>query len=312
MKEKRYFLERRSFPVKAALVCLLLAFVLRGISGFLNRVVLEDKLTLFSFLMFLGSCLLYALSLLLFGKKWLWLTTGTFVLGIMAFVSRLFTFDNLLQEEVSILRMMISILYYLVVTAVYAGTVCGGLRGKWFLVLLFMFPLAGHIVFDIIPAFRQGAALSAVQILAELSVLFVIIGMIFTALGMRHVGHEYHDRKKKEKEAVPPPAEKPDEKPPVVSDAVQQKPVSENGSEHVPEPELPEETAYAAALEMPSAVESNTAEVSEEEGYDPFAPSTEPIRLTLDPVLGDDNSETDTEETNAGESGSKKDEHAQA
>ena len=110
MKEKKYLLDRRSFLVKAALVCLLLAFVLRGVSGLLNRVVLEDRLTLFSFLLFLGSCLFYGLSLILFGRKWLWVTTGPFVLGVMAFVARLFTYDNLLQVETSIPRMMISIL----------------------------------------------------------------------------------------------------------------------------------------------------------------------------------------------------------
>ena len=203
MKEKRYFLDRHSFPLKAAVVCLLLAFVLRGVSGLLNRVVLEDRLTLFSFLLFLGSCLLYTLSLLLFGKKWLWLTVGPFVLGVMAFVARLFTFDNLLLEEASVPRMLISILYYLVVTAIYSVTACGGMRGKWLLVPLFLFPLAAHVMFDILPAFRQGLAVPAAQVLAELSVLAVIIGMLFVSLAMKRQS-KAHAEKQEKTEVVPP------------------------------------------------------------------------------------------------------------
>ena len=316
MKEKKYLLDRRSFLVKAALVCLLLAFVLRGVSGLLNRVVLEDRLTLFSFLLFLGSCLFYSLSLILFGRKWLWVTTGPFVLGVMAFVARLFTYDNLLQVETSIPRMMISILFYLVVTAVYSVTVSGGFRGRWLLVLLFLFPLAGHIVFDIIPAFRQGVAISASQILAELSVLAVIFGMIFTALSFRHtLPAPSENRKKKEDAVVPPqPGNKLDEKPPVVSDPAQSdESAAESEPESVPDDSAgsPAEAEPAAAAEEPKAAGKNeeaseavdTPDVitkPEAEEYDPFAPSTEPIRLTLDPLIGK------TEETDSSVSGEEK------
>ena len=315
MKEKKYFLDRFSFPAKAALVCLLLAFVLKGASGLLNRVVLEDRLTLFSFLLFLVSCLLYAVSLLLFGKKWLWITVGPFMLGIMTFVVRLFTFDNLLQVEVSIPRMLISILYYLIITAVYSVTVSGGLRGRWFLILLFLFPLAGHIIFDIIPAFQQKLTLSVSQILAELSVLIVIIGMIFTALSFKHVGQTATEkRKKKAAEVVPPiPGNKLDEKPAVISDPAQpevaaaepekpaavESPVSEESesSEQLSAVEgasLPEETALAD--DVPDEVPY------EEESYDPFAPSAEPIRLTLDPFPGEDHKNTEeADNSNSGE-----------
>jgi len=311
MKEKKYLLDRRSFSVKAALVCLLLGLVLRGVSGLLNRVVLEDRLTFFSFLLFLGSCLLYGLSLLLFGRKWLWVTTGPFVLGVMAFVARLFTYDNLLQIEVSIPRMMISILFYLVITAVYSATVCGGLRGKWLLVLLFLFPLAGHVVFDIIPAFRQGAALSASQILAELSVLIVLVGMVFTAISMRHtLPVPTENKKKKGDEVAPPqPGNKLDEKPPVVSDPEQ--PASDEEQEKA-SPEtgnfaddkakessvIVEEDAVSAEPE--NAVEAIISSDAENEmdldDDDPFAPSQGPIKLTLDPFAGEkpeDTGETD-------------------
>ena len=307
MKEKKYLLDRRSFPVKAALVCLLLGIVLRGVSGLLNRVVLEDRLTFFAFLLFLGSCLLYGLSLLLFGRKWLWITTGPFVLGVMAFVARLFTYDNLLQVEASIPRMLISMLFYLVVTAVYSATVCGGLRGKWFLVLLFLFPLAGHVVFDIIPAFRQGVSLSASQILAELSVLIVLIGMVFTALSMRHtLPAPGEGKKKKSDEVAPPqPGNKLDEKPPVISDpeSADEPAVEEAAPEaetppaelaETPAEEEPAVTADEAPVpeepDKPSEAEaaSDAADEPEADDYDPFAPSTGPIRLTLNPFTGED------------------------
>ena len=316
MKEKKYLLDRRSFPVRAALVCLLLGLIFRGVSGLLNRVVLEDRLTFFAFLLFLGSCLLYGLSLLLFGRKWLWVTTGPFVLGVMAFVARLFTYDNLLQVEVSIPRLLISMLFYLVVTAVYSATVCGGLRGKWFLVLLFLFPLAGHVVFDIIPAFRQGVSLSASQILAELSVLVVLIGMVFTALSMRHTIPEPAEKKKKGEEVTPPqPGDKLDEKPAVVSDP---EPAAEPAVEEAaPEAETPPSEAAETPAEEEPAVAAEEAAVPEESekpaepeaasdaadepeagDYDPFAPSTEPIRLTLDPFAGGTPENTEETENN--------------
>ena len=324
MKEKRYFLDRQSFPLKAAVVCLLLAFVLRGVSGLLNRVVLEDRLTLFSFLLFLGSCLIYTLSLLLFGKKWLWLTVGPFVLGVMAFVARLFTFDNLLQEEVSVLRMLISILYYLIVTAIYSVTACGGMRGKWLLVPLFLCPLAAHVMLDILPAFRQGLAIPAAQILAELSILTVIIGMLFVSLAMKRQS-KVPAGKQEKTEVVPPiPGNKLDEKPPVVTDPqpaepekaeepvvsapVQpepEEPASAEEEKEIPEEEQsekeplsePEEAAAAVEAEAAPPAEVKEPEAEEAEEFDPFAPSREPIRLTLDPFKGDDNSETDTEKT---------------
>ena len=304
MKEKKYFLDRRSFPAKAALICLLLAFIFRGVSGLLNRVVLEDRLTFFAFLLFLGSCLLYGLSLLLFGRKWLWVTIGPFVLGVMTFVARLFTYDNLLQVEVSIPRMLISILFYLIITALYSATVCGGLRGKWLLVLLFLFPLAGHVVFDIIPAFRQGASLSVSQILAELSVLVVLIGMVFASLAMKHTVPAPADKKKKKgNEVTPPlPGNKLDEKPPVVSDPAHSAAAEAETVAAVPAAEaLPEKEAEAEAAdvaeaplseesvqvpETPAAQEKENEPVEDDD--DPFAPSTEPIRLTLDPFGGED------------------------
>ena len=313
MKEKKYLLDRRSFPVKAALVCLLIGFVLKGISGLLNRVVLEDRLTFFSLLLFLGSCLLYGLSLLLFGRKWLWVTTGPFVLGVMAFVARLFTYDNLLQVETSIPRMMISILFYLVITAVYSVTVCGGLRGKWLLVFLFLLPLAGHVVFDIIPAFKLGVVLSASQILAELSVLVVLIGLVFTALSMRHTLPATVENKKKKGEDVTPPqpGNKLDEKPPVVSDPA--KPETEP-VEPVKEETSTEAENYPAKNEAVSAEEpavsaeeaSVPAEAEKEpepeaDDDDPFALSTEPIRLTLDPFS--EMTSENTEETDNSSSG---------
>ena len=298
MKEKKYLLDRRSFPVKAALVCLLIGFVLKGISGLLNRVVLEDRLTFFSLLLFLGSCLLYGLSLLLFGRKWLWVTTGPFVLGVMAFVARLFTYDNLLQVETSIPRMMISILFYLVITAVYSVTVCGGLRGKWLLVFLFLLPLAGHVVFDIIPAFKLGVVLSASQILAELSVLVVLIGLVFTALSMRHTLPATVENKKKKGEDVTPPqpGNKLDERPPVVSDPAQpETDFIEPVKEETTAEEESRQTENAAISEGKSVLSAKGASVPSEpekesepetDDNDPFALSTEPIRLTLDPFSG--------------------------
>lgn len=313
MKEKKYLLDRHSFPVKAALLCLLIGFVLRGISGLLNRVVLEDRLTFFSLLLFLGSCLLYGLSLLLFGRKWLWVTTGPFVLGVMAFVARLFTYDNLLQVETSIPRMMISILFYLVITAVYSVTVCGGLRGKWLLVFLFLLPLAGHVVFDIIPAFKLGVALSASQILAELSVLVVLIGLVFTALSMRHTLPEtVENKKKKGEDVVPPqPGNKLDEKPPVVSEPAQPETESaEPVKEETTAEEENHQTENAAISEEVPALSAEGASVpsepekepeAETDDDDPFAPSTEPIRLTLDPFSGV--TSENTEETENSSSG---------
>jgi hypothetical protein len=159
-------------------------------------------------------------------------------------------------------------------------------------------------------------AISASQILAELSVLAVIFGMIFTALSFRHtLPAPSENRKKKENAVVPPqPGNKLDEKPPVVSDpALSDESAAESEPESVPDDSAgsPAEAEPAAAAEEPKAAGKNE-EASEEvdipdvitkpeaEEYDPFAPSTEPIRLTLDPLIGK------TEETDSSVSGEEK------
>ena len=180
----RYTFDRKSFFGKAAIFCLILSVVLRGIGGLLNRTIFEDWFTIVEFGLPILCALLYVICLLIFGRKWFKVTVFPFVLGVMACVVRLFSFDNLMQQEMSVERILVSVFFYLVVTALYSAIAFGGLRARILLFLLFLVPLGYHAVFEIYPTVLSGFGLNLSLILMELSVLAVIVAMIFVSLAL--------------------------------------------------------------------------------------------------------------------------------
>jgi hypothetical protein len=297
----RYTFDRKSFFGKAAIFCLILSMVLRGIGGLLNRTIFEDWFTIVEFGLPILCALLYLLSLLIFGRKWFKVTVFPFVLGVMACVVRLFSFDNLMQQEMSVERILVSVFFYLVVTALYSAIAFGGLRARILLFLLFLVPLGYHAVFEIYPTVVSGFGLNLSLILMELSVLAVIVAMIFVSLSLSSKPRVSPVDPESGKNVVPPlPGDRLDEKPPVVTtEAPAEKPSEPAPAEQQPVTEKPEpviekpEPADKKPEPAPASCESTPVSSwpapaeKEDPDYDPFAPSSGPIKLTLNPDLGD-------------------------
>ena len=297
----RYTFDRKSFFGKAAIFCLILSVVLRGIGGLLNRTIFEDLFTIVEFGLPILCALLYVICLLIFGRKWFKVTVFPFVLGVMACVVRLFSFDNLMQQEMSVERILVSVFFYLVVTALYSAVAFGGLRARILLFLLFLLPLGYHAVFEIYPTVVSGFGLNLSLILMELSVLAVIFAMIFVSLALSSKPRVSPVDPESGKNVVPPlPGDRLDEKPPVVTtEAPAEKPSEPAPTESQSVAEKPEpviekpEPAAEKPEPAPASYEStpvsswSAPKEKEDPDYDPFAPSSGPIKLTLNPDLGD-------------------------
>ena len=295
----KYTYNRKSFFGKAAALFLIISVVFRVIGGLLNRTIFEDRFATLEFALPIFCALLYLLCLACFGRKWFRITSIPFVLGVMACVVRLFSYDNLMQQEMPVERILVSVFYFLILTAVYSAVAFNGLRARILLFLLFLVPLGYHAVFEIYPMVLAGFGLNASLVLMELSVLSVIFAMLFVSLALSSKPRVTDVNPESGKTVVPPlPGDKLDEKPPVVTGEApvhvseKPEPVPEKPAEPVPsKPEVITEPKKEEAVPTPFAVSDVSAPSFEEPEYDPFAPSSGPIQLTLNPDLGFDKAE---------------------
>ena len=285
-RPNQYVLDRKSFCGKAAILCLFLAMVFRCVGGLLNLTIFEDRFATVEFLLPVGCCILYILCILIFGRRWFKISVVPFLLGVMACVLRLYSYDNLLQQEASFERILCSIFFYLIVASAYSGIVLGSLRGKTLLLLLFLVPLGSHAWFEIYPLFRDGIRVEPSLILMELSVLCVIVAMLFAAAGM-HLGVP-GSRSTGSKPAPTASAPETEETDAAPADAPAEASAPEFAEPPVTAPEASAEEPYASAS-SPATEADGEEEAEEEDGYDPFAPS--PIHLTLNPDLNEDQPE---------------------
>lgn len=302
-RHNRYRFDRRSALGKAAVFCLVLSVLFRGFGGLLNLTIFQDRFSTIEFALPILSSLLYLLCLLCFGRKWFKVTVFPFVLGLIACVLRLYSFDNLMQQEMSVERVVLSVSFYLILASVYSGLAFGGFRARILLFLLFLVPLAYHAVFEIYPAIRDGYILTPSLVLLELGVLSVIFAMLFLTLSLSRRPLVTEVDPESGKTVVPPvPGDRLDGKPPVVSAAFPEEVKVPEVQEEQPSPEPEQKEAEAVSSEAgsggaaepyhPAAPVAPSQPESEVE-YDPFAPSPGPIRLTLNPSLDDSRNEKD-------------------
>lgn len=185
------------------------------------------------------------------------------------------------------LRVLISVFFYFVLAAVYSAVLSGGFRAKWLLFALFLAQFCAHGYLEIYPAFARGERIQIFPILMELSFDLILIGMLFASAGLSRKDKVVKVKPDSGKTVVPPiPGNKLDAKPPVSTEAApaaaaEEKVNNEPVSKPEPEPE-PEAPATPERKEEIRAEEHKITEETEE--YDPFAPSKEPIKLTLNPV----------------------------
>ncbi len=295
-------LDRKGFPAKAAMICLAVSILCRGIGGLLDMTIFEDRFTFAEFLLPIACSVLLLLCIVAFGRKGFWTSVIPFVCLMMAFVLRLFTFDNLQQIELPLNMVLLSVFVCMILAALYAATVFGA-RTKWLLFLLLLTALGAHVWFEIIPAFTEGAGLALQPVFMEISVLFLFFSLIFVAVGLTRKHREAQQRPNHGKEPVaPPPADETGSRPPVTEEKTASSP--EQGIQRpAPEPQKPEPApekepvvpTVPAMSEMKPEPEVKKPEPEEE--YDPFAPSKEPIKLTLNPVGFSVHTEDETRES---------------
>ena len=181
MKTK-YILDKKTFPARAAIVSLLLAVIFRliGTVGHFS----DLHFLVYRFALPAVSCILYVLTIIWFGRKGFWTSFFPFIMGVLFFIVRLLDGDSSAEGEYKTLGIVIAMLVYLLIVAVYSCTIFGAIKTKIFIVILFTATLAYHIVYVDYPAIA-GKTASAEAIFMELGVLCMLLGMFFASVGLK-------------------------------------------------------------------------------------------------------------------------------
>lgn len=179
---KGFSIDKKSFCARAAVVCMLLAVVFRVIGCF-DLVLNFNSVTSVTVLILpVACCLVFVLCIVLIGKKGFWFSFLPVLLGMVFFVLRALTDDNMMGEKLPVLHIAVCIVLYLVILVLYSCTVFGAIKTKWICALIFLLAFAYHVVMEDYPNFRTA---TMNQIMNELSVLLIILGMFFACLGLK-------------------------------------------------------------------------------------------------------------------------------
>ncbi len=173
----KYYIDRSGFGIQAMviLMALSIAFRIIGCWGLWN----DHNFAVLQIALPIVSALLYILSIWFFGKHAVWLSFVPVVLGAVFFIVKSLGFE-------SKLHMILCILLYIGVIALYFCTVFGIIRTKWFLVLLFLLPFLYHIFVEDLAALRDVSnPVNFADGMQEMSVLCVMLGLFFTALSLK-------------------------------------------------------------------------------------------------------------------------------
>ena len=270
----RMTIDRKKFWGKTAVILLLLSAVLKGVAAILARAMLKgDLFATVEFILPAVACLLYVLTIVLFGRKGFLLSTAPFIAGVLGFIMRQFSYDNLLQEQWPLRHVFLSVLVYLVVLAVYSATVSGGLRTKWILAPLFLLVLVYHTGMEVYPVFASRTHVELSGIFAEASIYALLLGLLAGSVGLSRIrkdekpvdsavtGQSAMPVAEKEEAASAEKAEEPEVI--VVEDvpelAEEDEPEAETATEAGADPEAGSETGLSAPAD-----ESQTAESAKE------------------------------------------------
>ena len=145
-KRVKFYIERKSFGVQAMVILLSLSIVFRiigcwGLWTDRNFLMLQIALPVF-------SALLLIVSVLLLGKRALWISFIPVLLGAVFFIIKSRGFESMLHT-------ILCIVLYVAVIVLYFCTVFGILPTKWVLVILFGLPFLYHIFVEDLAALRD-------------------------------------------------------------------------------------------------------------------------------------------------------------
>lgn len=173
----RYYVDRKSFCVQAAVILMALSAVFRlvgsiGLWGDSAYVVMQIILPI--------CCnVLFIVCLILLGGHLFWSTSLPVLLGIVFFIVKALSFE-------SWLHMVLCVALYLLVAVLYIVTVFGVIKTKWLLVPLFALPFLYHVCIEDVRALRDAAnpvTFSAGML--EISVLCIMLALLFTVFAMK-------------------------------------------------------------------------------------------------------------------------------
>ncbi len=176
-KRVKFYVERNSFGVQAMMILLSLSIVFRvigcwGLWTDRNFLMLQIALPVF-------SALLLIVSVLLLGKRALWVSFIPVLLGAVFFIIKSLGFESMLHT-------ILCIVLYVAVIVLYFCTVFGILPTKWVLVILFGLPFLYHIIVEDLAALRNTEnPVSFAVGMQEMGVLCIMLGLFFLSLSMK-------------------------------------------------------------------------------------------------------------------------------
>ncbi len=171
----KFYVENHSFWTQGAVLLMLLSAAFRLIGCW--RLWGDPAFAATQIALPLLCNLLFALCLMLLGKRFFGATVLPVLLGVVFFIIRSAGFDSWLHT-------VLCILLYLLVAVLYTATAFGVIRTKWLLVPLFALPFLYHIFVEDLAAL-QSEELSFAAGMQEMSVLCVMLSLLFTAFAMK-------------------------------------------------------------------------------------------------------------------------------
>ena len=176
-KRVKFYIERNSFGVQAMVILLSLSIVFRiigcwGLWTDRNFLMLQIVLPVFSALLMIAS-------VLLLGKRALWISFIPVLLGAVFFIIKSLGFESMLHT-------ILCIVLYVAVIVLYFCTVFGILPTKWVLVFLFGHPFLYHIFVEDLAALRDTEnPVSFAAGMQEMGILCIMLGLFFLSLSMK-------------------------------------------------------------------------------------------------------------------------------
>ena len=173
----KFYVERDSFGVEACVIFMALsvAFRIIGCWGLWN----DKSYAILQIALPIVSALLLILCVTLLGKRALWLSFIPVTLGVVFFIVKALGFS-------STLHMILCILLYIAVMALYFCTVFGIFKTKWLLVPLFGLPFLYHVFIEDLKALQDTAhPVTFAAGMQEMGVLCIMLGLFFLALSMK-------------------------------------------------------------------------------------------------------------------------------
>lgn len=260
----KFYLNPKNFFTIAAAVCMILAAACRCI-GIIPQIQVLSKNEMVELLALpVAACLLYAASVAFCGEKNVWLSIIPVIFGVMFFILRLFTNENISGQPLGRMSILLKLLLYITVTVIYTATVTGSLRTKYIQTAVIFLLFACHAGMEVYPAIKLlGDSLTWSSVLLEAGILFIMLGLLFASLGLKKAVPADPDAGRKIappipggslKVSDPEPEEKQEEKQEQKQEQEQEAPAEpepipvfiDEPEEEVftePEPEAPEKTA---------------------------------------------------------------------